>query len=65
MSWAGCYTLDLYCDKENDAHDFREFPHQFTNELGSVCKRIAQKRGWIIKRNGDCICPKCSGKVKP
>ncbi len=64
--WAGCYTLDLYCEnydpKNRGVHDWNEFPHQFTNELGSVCRAKARKEGWIIKKDGTAICPKCSGK---
>lgn len=59
---AACYTLDLYCDNEADAgnvHRWNEFPHQFTDELGSECRKEARKKGWLIKRNGDVICPKC------
>ena len=68
--WVGCYTLDLYCDKsaevyspaEDTVHEWNEFPHQLTHESGSACRAIARKRGWIIKSNGNAICPKCSGK---
>ncbi len=62
MGWAGIYALDLYCDKQNDAHKYREFPHQVTHEKGSVCRAKARKAGWIIRNDGTAICPKCSGK---
>lgn len=75
MSWAGCYSLDLYCenymqspknqrpdDGADGVHAFDEFPHQYTAELGSVCRANARKDGWIIRMDGTCICPKCSGK---
>ena len=59
--WAGCYALDLYCDRENPAHAYNEFPHQFTDEMGSRCRAAARTAGWIIHRDGSAICPKCSG----
>jgi hypothetical protein len=71
MTWAGCYSLDLYCDNAkpplpgqatDGVHAWDEFPHQFTDELGSVCRAEARKAGWIIRMDGSCICPKCSGK---
>lgn len=57
----GCYTLDLYCDAQNKAHAYGEFPHQFHHERGSVCRRQARKWGWTIGKDRD-LCPKCSGK---
>lgn len=72
MTWAGCYSLDLYCDKvganlpnqPNDGiHRWDEFPHQYTDESGATCRAMARKAGWIIHTDGSCICPKCSGKV--
>lgn len=71
MSWAGMYALDLYCDKvgpnlpgkaTDGVHKWDEFPHQYTNELGSVCRSAARRDGWIITNDGGSICPKCSGK---
>lgn len=72
---AGCYSLDLYCDKaksgefgtssDDAGHAFQEFPHQYTDELGSVCRSKARADGWIINlTEGTAICPKCSGKAK-
>lgn len=69
----GCYVLHLYCDNStgpkdeeyitmDDRHEFREFPHVYSAELGSRCRTNARKDGWILKRNGQAICPKCSGK---
>ena len=60
----GCYSLDLYCDFENEAHEYQEFPHQYTNEFGSKCRRNAKKAGWILKRDGGAICPKCRKKPR-
>lgn len=56
----GCYTLDLYCDKENPKHKWHEFPHQYTAELGSVARTKARNAGWKLLRNGKAICPKCN-----
>lgn len=68
--WAGMYGLDLYCEKfkgggelvDEHGHRYNEFPHQYTNELGSVCRAQARRDGWIIRNDGTAICPKCSGK---
>ncbi len=63
---AGCYSLDLYCDNAgtfpDGIHAFDEFPHQFTHELGSVCRARAKAAGWLFQRDGKTLCPKCSGK---
>jgi DNA-directed RNA polymerase subunit RPC12/RpoP len=59
----GCYSLDLYCDKPNDAHEYKEFPHEFNEEHGSTCRAEARKKGWVLNvKDGTAICPKCSGK---
>jgi hypothetical protein len=67
MTWAGCYALDLYCENAkghvpDGVHTWDEFPHQYTDEFGSACRAKARKAGWIIRMDGTCICPKCSGK---
>lgn len=59
----GCYTLDLYCDKENDAHEFNEFPHQFTGRTKSSCIRQAIKNGWSVRLD-KAVCPKCKRRRK-
>lgn len=66
MGWAGCYTLDLYCDESgftgrDDVHAWGEFPHQFTAELGTRCRERARKAGWLI-RGSKAWCPKCNPK---
>ncbi len=58
----GCYSLNLYCDRKNEEHEYKEFPHTYTDELGSRCRKSARQDGWLLKRNGDCICPKCACK---
>jgi hypothetical protein len=66
MSWAGCYSLDLYCDNDGaPAHLWGEFPHQYHHELGSVCRDRARRAGWLMRRDGTSLCPKCSGKKAP
>lgn len=64
----GCYTLDLYCDRQgkhpDGIHAFEEFPHQYTHEFGSVCRARARRAGWLLGRDGSALCPKCSGKAK-
>jgi hypothetical protein len=60
---AGGYTLDLYCDRKNDRHKYDEFPHIYVDEFGSTCRRKAREDGWILKKDGAAICPKCSGKT--
>jgi hypothetical protein len=61
----GIYTLDCYCNAKSRHHAYDEFPHQFTHELGSTCRRLARKRGWLIdyKRN-IFLCPKCNPKSR-
>jgi hypothetical protein len=59
------YLLDLYCDAENEEHEFNEFPHQFFHEFGATCRANARKSGWHLSKDGEHdLCPKCSGKLK-
>ena len=62
--YVGGYEAHLYCDRQNDDHDWDEFPHVITGHTDGECKRKARKRRWLIKRNGDTLCPLCSGKKK-
>lgn len=65
MAVLGAYDLHLYCDKENETHSFREFPHIFSEETYGLSVSTARKRGWIVNREKDyAVCPKCSGKNK-
>lgn len=71
---AGCYCLDLYCDNGEDkweaskdnplvdvhGHRYDEFPHQYSDEYGSVCRADAKKDGWKFFRDGRVFCPKCN-----
>lgn len=57
----GCYTLDCYCDRKSGAHCYGEFPHQFTAETGTSCRKQARKKGWRLDyRNDVFLCPKCN-----
>lgn len=67
----GCYSLDLYCRftgidnpadyraESEELHGTREFPQNYTDEYGSVCRRNARKDGWKLLRDSTAICPKC------
>lgn len=64
---AGCYSLDLYCDNYDprvegcNGHAYDEFPHQYTDELGSKCRARARADGWLVNyKTGKAICPKCN-----
>lgn len=57
---AGAYTLHLYCDHENSAHEYNEFPHIITGEFGSKCRSLARSCGWKLHRDGTATCPKCA-----
>lgn len=62
MSIVGCYSLDLYCDNGGDqAHDWKvSFPHQFTGETASTCRKQARERGWKLDLvNYKAYCPRC------
>lgn len=57
------YSLELYCDEVSEDHEFNEFPHRYTGEKGSTCRRSAREDGWILHRDRHATCPKCSGKT--
>lgn len=71
----GGYLLDLYCDNEDapeqhykapynpQAHQFREFPHQYTGETRAECVRQARAEGWLIGKTRQ-LCPKCNRRVQ-
>jgi len=56
----GCYSLALYCQHHNDAHEYGEFPQEYIGELGTNCRAEARSDGWILHRNGKATCPKCN-----
>ncbi len=61
---AGCYSLHLYCKYDNPEHEWSEFPHEFTDELGSTCRKNARSLGWKLDADGTATCPKCSKRLK-
>lgn len=56
----GCYSLHLYCSFANKAHGYSEFPHEYTDELGSRCRAQARRDGWKLFKDGTAKCPKCN-----
>ncbi len=68
-----CYDMHLYCDYGSDIpntglpydqdsklHGFMEMPHELTGKDRAECVRDARKMGWVFKRDGRTICPKCA-----
>ncbi len=57
----GGYSLHLYCQYNNERHDWREFPHEFYGpENGSEARAKAKVRGWKFDfRKNVATCPKC------
>ncbi len=63
----GCYNLSLYCDVQFE-HEYKAFPVEYQGELGSSCRSAARKDGWILRRDGLVICPRCAAagrKITP
>lgn len=61
----GTYTLDLYCDHDNDEHEFQEFPHEVSgHETGSAARAAARRWGWKLHPDGTATCPKCIARLK-
>lgn len=59
--YASGYTLDLYCDHQNDNHRFNEFPWQYTGETFAECARAAKRNGWKLHHKlRTATCPKCT-----
>lgn len=57
----GIYTLDCYCDQKSKYHSWNEFPHHFIDELGSRCRAMARRKGWLLDyRRNRFLCPKCN-----
>lgn len=63
MSEAGCYSLHLYCDQDNPAHGYGEFPYEYTGQTLGECKRHARRQGWKFHRDQTHTCPRCNGKA--
>ena len=76
MGEIGCYTVDLYCDcvsPNNYGFDCphyygglnnseKQYPAQFTGRTRQECIKDARAIGWVFKRDGRVISPKCKEK---
>lgn len=77
IGWAEGYTLDLYCGNiptdtivkyqarkiKPGEHYHQEFPHSYTGELGSTCRREARESGWKFSDKSGrrvAVCPRCA-----
>lgn len=58
----GCYDLHLYCSFENPEHEYKEFPHCYSDEFGYRCRARARRHGWKLFKDGRAMCPKCTKK---
>lgn len=63
----GGYSMHLYCDNTDQKwpdgkHGFEQFPEEFDAETRGQCVRAARQKGWLFKKDGTHLCPKCSGK---
>jgi hypothetical protein len=56
----GCYTLDLYCDRDNADHEYGEFPNRYTGHSQRKCISYAKRDGWRFDPSGTVICPQCA-----
>lgn len=67
----GGYELQLYCDnaksgefgtvRDNIGHSHAEFPHYYTGETGSNCRKMARRDGWELNLKAHvAFCPKCT-----
>lgn len=64
LPYPSTYTVDLYCDHENDEHGFRAFPYQIIGETSGECRKAARKLGWKLHGDGTATCPKCVARAK-
>lgn len=63
----GCYDLVLYCDADGCHGGRARGPSTFeaTDEFGSACRTQVRQAGWILRRDGTCVCPACAKRSKP
>ena len=63
---ASGYSLHLYCDlrSEPSPHTWNEFPHEYGEETFGQAVKEARSDGWLFRRDGTHVCPKCSNKKK-
>lgn len=61
LQYAGCYSLDVYCDRSFSAHadDGRPVLGQFTGATFGECAREARAAGWVIHKDRTATCPQC------
>jgi hypothetical protein len=43
--WVGGYELQFYCERDNPAHAYEEFPRVYSGEVGSECRARARRTG--------------------
>lgn len=62
----GSYSLHAYCDHENPAHEYGEFPHEPDGmvQTESQAKRELKRRGWVFHPDNTATCPKCVRALK-
>jgi hypothetical protein len=68
----GCYSMDLYCDKENcpvvaDKDRYWSVQAQFTGRTERGCLREARQDGWrfkVIDGDRKAYCPTCAKPTK-
>ena len=65
LQYAGCYTLDLYCDQQRGAHTFADGSQgaprmsQYVGRNFHQCAKIARANGWRIHGDRTATCPEC------
>ena len=66
LQYAGCYSLDLYCDNPNDQYEWKHIHSEtFTGESFTECVRKAKSKGWLIRtKNRTARCRICLNRVK-
>ena len=69
MGLVGCYSLDLYCDKNKSAAHQFTMPRQYAGRTEAECIRRARRDGWSINKRievpnsatqGRTICGTCN-----
>ena len=72
MPEVSCYTAHLYCDcvsADNYGGDcpndgYMEYPHEFSGATKNEYRKAARVKGWVFKRDGRVIAPKCNKSTK-
>ncbi len=56
-------ALHLYCDaRPKEGHPYNYFPHEFGGETFGQAAKEAKAKGWVFKRDGTHVCPRCNPK---